>query len=152
MTAWQTKPVAEIADHSLGKMLDKSKNKGTPKAYLRNLNVRWFECDLSDLKEMRFTPQETDRYTVRKGDVVICEGGYPGRAAVWERDEPVYFQKALHRVRFNEPERAKWFVYYLYWKHLNGSLKEHFNGVGIQHFTGDVLAKFEVPVPPLRKL
>ena len=146
---WQSRKVCEIAQHSLGKMLDKAKNKGEPKPYLRNLNVRWFDFDLSDVLEMRFLPEEAARYTAVKGDVLICEGGYPGRAAIWEQDAPIYFQKALHRVRFHEPERSKWFLYHLYAKDLDGSLKSHFNGVGIQHFTGEALAQFEVPLPPL---
>ncbi len=146
---WTTKRVGEIAQHSLGKMLDKVKNKGTPRPYLRNFNVRWFEFDLSDLLEMPFLPSEIERYTAVKGDVLVCEGGYPGRAAIWERSEPICFQKALHRVRFHEPERSRWFLYYLLSKDLDGTLKNHFNGSGIQHFTGEALARFEVPLPPL---
>jgi len=69
-------------------MLDKTKNKGDPKPYLRNFNVRWFDFDLSDVKEMRFQKEEQDRYSVVKGDLVICEGGYPGRAALWPRRPP----------------------------------------------------------------
>ena len=146
---WERKKVSEIAKHSLGKMLDKAKNKGELKPYLRNLNVRWFDFDLSDMLEMRFLPEEAARYTAVKGDVLICEGGYPGRAAIWEQDEPIYFQKALHRVRFDEPQRSRWFLYHLYAKDLDGTLKAHFNGAGIQHFTGEALAQFEVPLPPL---
>ena len=145
---WQTKRVSEIAQHSLGKMLDKSKNKGEPKPYLRNQNVRWFEFDLSDMNVMGFTPEEHSRCSASKGDVLICEGGYPGRAAVWEEDEPVFFQKAIHRVRFHEPERGSWLVYYLYMKSLDGTLSQHFSGTGIQHFTGEALAQFELPLPP----
>lgn len=146
---WPHRRIGEIAKHSLGKMLDKAKNKGEPKPYLRNLNVRWFEFDLSDVLEMRFLSEEAAKYTAVKGDVLICEGGYPGRAAIWDRDEPIYFQKALHRVRFHEPERSKWFLYYLQAKDLDGTLKNHFNGAGIQHFTGEALAQFELPLPPL---
>lgn len=145
---WQIKTVSEIATHSLGKMLDKTKNKGEPRPYLRNFNVRWFEFDLSDVLEMRFLPEESDRYTAVKGDVLICEGGYPGRAAIWEQDEPIYFQKAIHRVRFRNPDTSKWFVYYLCARDLDGTLKDNFNGAGIQHFTGEALARFEVPLPP----
>jgi type I restriction enzyme S subunit len=68
---------------------------------------------------------------------------------MWEQDEPIYFQKALHRVRFYESERSKWFLYYLHAKDLDGTLKNHFNGAGIQHFTGEALAQFKVPLPPL---
>lgn len=129
-------------------MLDKAKNKGELRPYLRNLNVRWFEFDLSDLAEMRFLSGEEDRYSIVKGDLVICEGGYPGRAAIWNDDQPIYFQKALHRVRFFEPHHAKWCLYYLQAQDLAGTLKRHFNGTGIQHFTGEALAKFELPLPP----
>ena len=149
---WVVKPIREVAKHSLGKMLDKLKNKGEPKPYLRNINVRWFTFDLSDLLQMPFLPGESVKYTAVKGDVLICEGGYPGRSAIWFEDYPVYFQKALHRVRFHEPEHNKWFLYYLYAQDKSGELKKHFSGTGIQHFTGEVLARFELPLPPINKL
>lgn len=148
---WEVKPIGQIADHCLGKMLDKNKNKGTPKPYLRNLNVRWFDFDLTDILEMKFEDREVDRYTARKGDLLVCEGGYPGRAAIWDQDTPIFFQKALHRVRFHEPQRNKWFLYYLLKCDLDGSLKNHFTGSGIQHFTGKSLARFTMPVPPLEE-
>ena len=150
-TEWPLKKVSEIAHHSLGKMLDKAKNKGAMQPYLRNINVRWFGFDLSDVLEMRFLPEESVRYTAIRGDVLICEGGYPGRAAIWESDAPIYFQKALHRVRFHERERSQWFLYYLYFRDLEGTLKNHFNGAGIQHFTGEALARFELPCPPIKE-
>jgi type I restriction enzyme, S subunit len=149
---WTTSRIADIAKHSLGKMLDKAKNRGDLKPYLRNLNVRWFDFDLSDVQEMKFTPEESDKYTAIKGDVLICEGGYPGRCAIWENDEPIYFQKALHRVRFHNPLHSKWFVNYLYLMDQTGDLKNHFSGTGIQHFTGEALAKFTLPIPPDKKI
>ena len=149
---WVEKKVGEISKHSLGKMLDKAKNRGEPKPYLRNVNVRWFTFDLSDLLEMRFQPEETDKYTAIKGDVLICEGGYPGRAAIWDEDYPIYFQKAIHRVRFHEPEHNKWFVYFLYAQDKSGDLRQYFTGTGIQHFTGEALSRFTLPIAPLREL
>ena len=148
---WVTQPLEEVAHACLGKMLDKNKNRGVARPYLRNLNVRWFEFDLSDILEMRFeeSERERERYSARKGDLLICEGGYPGRAAIWPHNEPIYFQKAIHRVRFNEPERAKWFLYYLYHCNMNGSLRNLFTGAGIQHFTGEALKRFCIPLPPL---
>lgn len=149
---WKNCKVGDIAKHSLGKMLDKTKNKGEPQPYLRNINVRWFEFDLSDLLQMRFLHAEEAKYTAIRGDVMICEGGYPGRAAIWVEDYPIHFQKALHRVRFHEPEHNQWFLYYLYSQDKCGSLRKHFSGTGIQHFTGEVLARFQVPIPPLTAL
>ena len=101
---------------------------------------------------MPFLPEESSKYTAVNGDVLICEGGYPGRAAIWTEDYPIYFQKALHRVRFHEPLHNKWFVYYLYAQDKSGELRQHFSGTGIQHFTGEVLHRFEIPLPPLHIL
>ncbi len=145
---WQTKRVGEIAKHSLGKMLDKRKNQGTMKKYLRNQTVRWFEFDLSDIGEMRFLESETGKYTAVKGDVLICEGGYPGRAAIWQQDEPIFFQKAVHRVRFHNPLHNRWLVYFLYLSDKNGNLRKSFTGAGIQHFTGEALGRFKLPIAP----
>ena len=94
----------QITDSRLGKMLDKEKNTGIPRKYLRNVNVRWLKFDLSDLLEMKIEESEVKKYTVEKNDLVICEGGEPGRCAVWEEDEPMFYQKALHRVRFIAPK------------------------------------------------
>lgn len=145
--SWQIKTIDEVAEHSLGKMLDKTKNRGVLQPYLRNFNVRWFGFDLSDVSEMRFLPEESARYSAIPGDVLVCEGGYPGRAAIWEGPAPIYFQKALHRVRFKQPDLNNWFIYYLWAKDRSGELREHFSGTGIQHFTGEALARFSMPIP-----
>lgn len=84
--------------------------------------------------------------------MLVCEGGYPGRAAIWNEDYPIHFQKALHRVRFHIPDHNRWFVYFLFAQDLSGELRGHFSGTGIQHFTGEVLGRFRVPIPPLRSL
>ncbi|MBW2186331.1 MAG: restriction endonuclease subunit S [Deltaproteobacteria bacterium] len=145
---WVKKSVSELAEHCLGKMLDKKKNKGTFKPYLRNLNVRWFDFNLGDVLEMKFEEIEEDRYSARKGDVLICEGGYPGRAAIWPHEETIYFQKALHRVRFKEVLHSQWFLFYLYLSDKNGNLRQYFTGAGIQHFTGQSLKRFVLPIAP----
>jgi type I restriction enzyme S subunit len=149
---WVDERIGDLSEHSLGKMLDKAKNRGNLLPYLRNINVRWFTFDLSNLLQMRFLPAEAARYTALQGDVLICEGGYPGRAAIWDEAAPIYFQKALHRVRFHQSEHNKWFVYYLYCQDKSGALRRHFSGTGIQHFTGEVLDRFEIPIPPLPEL
>jgi type I restriction enzyme S subunit len=130
-------------------MLDKNKNRGSLQLYLRNLNVRWFEFDLTDLLEMRFEESERERYSAIRGDLLVCEGGYPGRAAIWDGEEPIFFQKAVHRVRCHEPARAKWCLYYLYLSDIDGSLRNHFTGAGIQHLTGQSLKRLRLPLPPL---
>ena len=138
-------PFGEIMSSNLGKMLDKVKNQGTPRCYIRNANVRWFSFDLSDLLEMRISDDETERYSIQQGDLVICEGGEPGRCAVWNSTGRIFFQKALHRVRFKQPCNPKFYMYYLWFAAQSGVLKHFFTGSGIKHLTGDSLKKIPVP-------
>ena len=147
--SWAWVNVGAVAVRRLGKMLDKAKNKGTPRRYLRNINVRWFDFDLSDLLEMRFEDSELSEFTLQFGDVLICEGGEPGRAAVWDgREDDIYFQKAIHRVRFLTIVDSGFFVKALRASADDGRLAEYFTGTGIKHFTGTSLAAYLFPLPP----
>jgi type I restriction enzyme S subunit len=149
-SSWAWISVGEIGESRLGKMLDKAKNKGTPRRYLRNVNVRWFDFDLSNVFEMRFEDDEVDEFALRAGDALICEGGEPGRAAVWdEREQNIYFQKAIHRVRFSEGVDPRFFVNAIRESAENGRLSVYFTGVGIKHFTGRGLSSYVFPLPPL---
>ena len=133
-------------------MLDKAKNKGTLRPYLRNINVRWFVFDLSDLLEMPFEESELEEFSLRRGDVLICEGGEPGRAAVWdERADGIYFQKAIHRVRFAEPVEPHFYLLCLKASAEDGRLAESFTGTGIKHFTGKGLCSYRFPPPAPRR-
>ena len=145
----QTCPFGMIMTSCLGKMLDKAKNQGKPRKYLRNINVRWFGFDLSDVQEMRIADDEVERYSIRKGDLVVCEGGEPGRCAIWCDGETVCFQKALHRIRFNTASDPRFYMYYLWMLAKSGALAKFYTGTGIKHLTGESLKKLPVPVPPL---
>ena len=82
MTRWATKRLGDVADLCLGKMLDEQKNKGELLPYLANVNVRWGSFDCENLREMRFAHNEMERYGLVRGDIVMCEGGEPGRCAI----------------------------------------------------------------------
>jgi type I restriction enzyme S subunit len=151
---WLTRPLAEIASEMcLGKMLDKKKNRGTLLPYLRNVNVRWFTFDLTDMKEMRFEESEGTRFDLREGDLVICEGGEPGRAAVWRgQSENAKIQKALHRVRFRSDLYLPHFaMYYLYFGTITNRFASYYTGTTIKHLTGTSLSKVSFPIPPLNE-
>ena len=129
MEAWKRVPLGSVADLCLGKMLDKDKNRGEPLPYLANVNVRWGEFDLSELRTMRFEPHEHERYGLKFGDIVMCEGGEPGRCAIWKEELPgMMIQKALHRIRPHDTLDYR----FLYYNLLN--LGRH-NGFD-QFFTG----------------
>ena len=142
----QYAPLGNVATPRLGKMLDKQKNTGTPKKYLRNINVRWFSFDLAYLQEMKIEETEFEKYTIKKDDLVICEGGEPGRCAVWDKNETIYFQKALHRVRFTVESEPRLYMYYIWFMTNTGALNEFYTGTGIKHLTGQSLEKVLVPV------
>lgn len=147
---WEWVRLAEISEMCLGKMLDKTKNKGVLHPYLRNVNVRWGAFDLTDILQMRFENDEEEKYSVKYGDLVVCEGGEPGRCAVWsDKDSTFRIQKALHRIRFSscvDPFFGyRVFEYYA----CNGYFSKRFSGETIKHLPGAVLANIAFPIPPL---
>jgi len=148
--SWPVRKIGELADLCLGKMLDQKKNKGTLRPYLANVNVRWGEIKLDDLREMRFEDRELERYGLRNGDIVMCEGGEPGRCAIWRGQlSSMMFQKALHRIRVKEGIDHR-FLYYCFIEHgRTGIFEQYFTGSTIKHLPGEKLAKVEVAVAPL---
>ena len=147
---WPKVKLADVAEQCLGKMLDANKNKGHLMPYLRNPNVRWFDVDTSNLKLMRFEDHEHERYGLKAGDIVICEGGEAGRAAIWDGRLPdLKFQKAIHRVRPGSRLHNRFFVHRLMADHQGGRLGDYLTGATIKHFTGQDLARYEFPLPPL---
>ena len=148
---WEWCSLLNIAKIELGKTLDSAKNIGTNYPYLRSMNVRWNEVDLSDLKEMRFEPEELDRYTVRRNDLLICEGGDVGRSCVWTDEKEILYQNALHRVRFYGGCNPFYFMYYMMYYESRGIIKTLCKGVTIKHLTGNVLSLIPFALPPIEE-
>ena len=148
---WVGVPLSEIAETCLGKMLDAKRTAGKPLPYLRNINVRWGTFDLSDLVEMPFEPHEEDRYAIQEGDLVICEGGEPGRCAVWKNPERIMFQKALHRVRPTQATTPDYLHHHLTYDARTSRLAELFTGTTIKHLTGSSLNRYRIRLPPLNE-
>ena len=145
---WEWARLGSIAESDLGKMLDAAKNKGLPRPYLRNINVRWGVFDLTDLLEMRIQDEEVERYSVQKGDLVVCEGGEPGRCAIWEAENGIFFQKALHRVRPHLVS-SEYLYLVIYALSLSGFTERYFTGTTIKHLTGQALKALLIPIPPI---
>lgn len=146
---WKWVRLASVASLCLGKMLDRQKNTGTAMPYLRNVNVRWNDFNLDDMLEMKFEDINSDRFQIRKGDLVICEGGEPGRCAVWQSETPIHFQKALHRIRFHGSIEASLYQFVFHYFKVSGLLNSLFTGTTIKHLTGQTLEKIIIPLPPL---
>lgn len=109
---WGVATVGSQFEAVLGKMLNEERGAGENQMpYLRNTNVQWNRVDLDDLKTMSFSQDEVARYGVREGDLLVCEGGQPGRAAIYDGGvEPLFFQKALHRVRPRRDSVTGWLL------------------------------------------
>ncbi|MGJ7395652.1 restriction endonuclease subunit S [Morganella morganii] len=148
---WEWVRLGTITNTRLGKMLDKAKNKGQLKKYLRNTNIQWDYISLEDINEMRFEEHELEEFLLRKGDLLICEGGEPGRCAVWNHEGEYYFQKALHRLRTFLNMSPHFFAMTLKIGALNGTLDSLFTGVTIKHLPGDKLQQYVVPLMPLKE-
>ena len=98
--SWAWCHLNDIAESDLGKTMNKGQNSGELVPYLCSINVYWNKIDLSKIKQAQFTEIELAKYLLQKNDLLICEGGDIGRAAIWDINETIYYQNALHRVRF----------------------------------------------------
>ncbi|MEX2619202.1 MAG: restriction endonuclease subunit S [Egibacteraceae bacterium] len=149
-SGWVWTTIGEIADTSLGKMLDKKRATGLhPTPYLRNFNVRWGSFDLSDLAEMDIRPEELDRVLAQPGDVIACEGGEPGRAAVWRGPGTIALQKALHRIRLGGAVLPGYLALLLQHLATSRRLDPLLTGTTIKHLPQEKLRRVPVPLPPL---
>lgn len=148
---WKQVRLGDFIDSCLGKMLDQKKNKGAFHPYLGNSNVRWGEFDFSNLAEMKFEDTEHERYSLKKGDLVVCEGGEPGRCAIWEDEIPnMKIQKALHRIRTLPGLVAEYLYYWFLLAGKTGFLEPYFTGTTIKHLTGRSLADLTITLPPVK--
>ncbi|EXF58012.1 type I restriction modification DNA specificity domain protein [Acinetobacter sp. 1294596] len=150
---WDLKSVGEVSESKLGKMLDKKKQSSEKDQYkyLRNANVKWFKFDLSDLLEMEFNEKDRKNCELKFGDILVCEGGEPGRAAIWKNDlENCFFQKALHRVRLNTAQILPEYFVWLFWFYAkNGGFDDHITVATIAHLTSIKMKAMQIPIPPI---
>ena len=148
--SWEKVKLGEVTESCLGKMLDQKKNKGSYKPYLANVNVRWGFFDLDNLQEMRFEDDEDEKYGIKYGDLIICEGGEPGRCAIWKEQIPnMKIQKALHRVRVHDIMDFRFVYYWFLLAGKQGALKQYYTGATIMHMPGQKLKEVLIDKPPL---
>ena len=112
---WNIAPVYAHYEVALGKMLDAKRVTGESSGrYLRNVDVQWDDVNVDDLPEMDFPPSERNRYMLRPGDLLVCEGGEVGRTSIWGGDiDECFYQKAIHRVRPRSESQIPRFFYFL---------------------------------------
>ncbi len=153
---WEMRVWKELFDTILGKMLDVKKQNSDDeiRLYLGNTNVQWRSFDLNGLKTMTFSNKEIDKLSLKKGDILICEGGESGRCAVWEEENSnILFQKAIHRARIKDPNviEPHFIPFLMEFLRENNGLKNYVTQATIEHLTGEKLNKLSIIVPPIEQ-
>lgn len=147
--SWKWVRLPEVGTSSLGKTLNKGLDAGNEVPYLCSINVYWDGINLDQIKTAKFSEADTEKYLLRKGDLLICEGGDVGRSAVWDRDMEMYYQNALHCVRFFGAINPYYFKYCLELYKYNRILENASKGMTIKHLVQGALYSIPFPLPPL---
>ena len=145
--SWEWVRLGEIFQHNTGKALNSSNKSGVLLEYITTSNLYWDRFELENLRSMYFTENKIEKCQVSKGDLLVCEGGDIGRAAIWLKDYKICIQNHIHRLRSYVPlcTRFYYYVFFLYkyagW--IGGK------GIGIQGLSSNALHSLLVPVPPI---
>jgi type I restriction enzyme S subunit len=145
--SWCWCRLGTIFQHNTGKALNSSNHQGTKMQYITTSNLYWDRFELDKLKEMLFTDSEVEKCTVTKGDLLVCEGGDIGRAAIWNYDYPMRIQNHIHRLRSYAPVEV-YFFYYVFYLYKRAGLIGG-KGIGIQGLSSNAIDQLFMPLPPL---
>ena len=147
---WDFSTVGEQFEIQLGKMLDGQKNAGILKPYLGNKAVQWDRIDLGEVQQVRLSKSDLIRFRLKKGDLLVCEGGDVGRAAIWDNDlDECYYQKALHRLRPLFGYHPRLMLEILRYLMSRDALSEYISRTSIAHLTQEKLSVVPLPRPKI---
>lgn len=147
---WDFSTVGEQFEIQLGKMLDGQKNAGILKPYLGNKGVQWDRIDLGEVQQVRLSKSDLIRFRLKKGDLLVCEGGDVGRAAIWDNDlDECYYQKALHRLRPLFGYHPRLMLEILRYLMSRDALSEYISRTSIAHLTQEKLSVVPLPRPKI---
>jgi type I restriction enzyme, S subunit len=148
---WSVTTVGDEFSIQLGKMLDNEKNIGVPKPYLGNRAVQWRRVDLNAIGVVKMTPSDLQRFRLREGDLLVCEGGEIGRATIWGQPlQECYYQKALHRLRPTRGYNVTLMLSMLEQWASTGFLLNFVTQTSIAHLPKDKFEKVPLPLPPTK--
>ena len=139
--------IGDLFQHNTGKALNGSDKSGTRMTYITTSNLYWDRFELDKLKEMPFTEAEVEKCTVKKGDLLVCEGGDYGRSAIWPYEYPMRIQNHIHRLRAYGAVSIRYF-YYVFYLYKNAGMIAG-KGIAIQGLSSNALHTMIVPLQPL---
>ena len=144
---WMWVRLGEVFQHNTGKALNSINRIGVSLKYITTSNLYWNKFELDNLREMFFTDAEIEKCTVQKGDLLVCEGGDIGRAAIWQSDDNIRIQNHIHRLRAYSAVCTEFFYYLFYlYKHAGWIGGQ---GIGIQGLSSRAIHVLVFPLPPL---
>jgi type I restriction enzyme S subunit len=144
---WEWCVIGDLFAHNNGKQLNKGNAHGKMMDYITTSNLYWEGFSLDKIKQMPFEENEIERCQAIKGDLLVCEGGDIGRAAIWNYENPIMLQNHLHKLRSYIPLCTEYFYYIFYYYNKLGMIGG--KGIGIQGFSSTALHNTKVPLPPL---
>lgn len=145
--SWEWSRLGYIFEHNTGKALNGGKGPGIPLTYITTSNLYWNRFELDNIKTMNFKDSEVEKCTIKKGDLLVCEGGDFGRAAIWNYDYDMRIQNHIHRLRSYVKVETKYF-YYLFLLYKGIGLIAG-KGIGIQGLSSGALHNILFPIPTL---
>ena len=146
---WEWCRLGTLFSHSTGKALNASNLKGQLMTYITTSNLYWDRFELDNLKQMRFTDEEIEKCTATFGDLLVCEGGDIGRAAIWNYQYDIRIQNHIHKLRAYKQLCTKFFFWLFYFYKATGRIGG--KGIGIQGLSSKALDNILIPLPPLKE-
>lgn len=145
--SWEEKTIGECFTHTTGKALKKDNQNGTPREYITTSNLYWDRFDFSEVRTMYFTDEELEKCTAKKGDLLICNGGDVGRAAIWNFDYEICLQNHVSKLRNKGNVETRLFLYYFMLSKIKGNVNG--KGIGISSLSAKDLLAMQIKLPTL---
>ena len=146
---WEWCRLGTLFSHCTGKALNASNIKGQLMTYITTSNLYWDRFELDNLKQMRFTDEKIEKCTATFGDLLVCEGGDIGRAAIWNYTYDIRIQNHIHKLRAYKQFCTKFFFWVFYFYKATGQIGG--KGIGIQGLSSKALDNILIPLPPLKE-
>lgn len=147
---WESKSIADLFTHTTGKALKKDNKEGILHKYITTSNLYWGMFDFTEVRKMYFTDREIDKCTAKKGDLLICNGGDVGRAAIWDYDYDICLQNHISKLRKKQDNlEVRFFFYYFMLSKLKGNINS--KGIGISSLSAKDLLAMSVKLPTLQE-
>ena len=147
--SWEWVRLGEIFQHNTGKALNSSNRSGELLTYITTSNLYWNRFEVDSLREMYFSEAEVEKCTAVKGDLLVCEGGDIGRAAIWPYNTDIRIQNHIHRLRAYVKVCTEYYYYIFFLYKHSGWIGG--KGIGIKGLSSNALHSLIFPLPPLHE-